>query len=46
MFAEQMSVRSQTQYIQQYLGNLFTADTIYGTAELRDTAGLAIVVPA
>ena len=46
VFAEQMSVRSQTQYIQQYLGNLFTADTIYGTAELRDTAGLAIVVPA
>ena len=43
-FAEQMSVRSQTQYKQEYLGDLFTADTIYGTGELRDTAGVAFVV--
>ena len=40
---EQMSVRSQTQYQQQYLGDLFTADTIYGVGELRDTAGVAFV---
>jgi hypothetical protein len=41
-----MSVRSQTQYKQEYLGDLFTADTIYGVGELRDDAGLAFVVPA
>jgi hypothetical protein len=45
-YAEQMSVRSQTQYKQEWLADLFTADTIYGTAELRDTAGVAFVVPA
>jgi len=45
-FAEQMGVRSQTQYKQEYLGDLFTADTIYGVAELRDTAGVAFVVPS
>lgn len=44
--AEQMAVRSQTQYKQEYLGDLFTADTIYGVAELRDTSGIAFVVPA
>ena len=43
---EQMSVRSQTQYKQEYLGDLFTADTIYGVGELRNDAGLAFVVPA
>ena len=45
-FAEQMGVRSQTQYKQEYLGDLFTADTIYGVAEMRDNAGVAFVVPA
>jgi len=45
-FAEQMGVRSQTQYKQEYLGDLFTADTLYGVAELRDDAGVAYVVPA
>ena len=44
--AEQMGVRSQTQYKQEYLGDLFTADTLYGVAELRDNAGVAFVVPA
>ena len=43
--AEQMSVRSQTQYKQEYLGDLFTSDTIYGVGELRDDAGVAFVVP-
>jgi len=43
--AEQMSVRSQTQYQQQYLGDLFTSDTIYGVGELRNDAGVAFVVP-
>ena len=45
-YAEQMGVRSQTQYKQEYLGDLFTADTLYGVAELRDDAGVAFVVPA
>lgn len=44
--AEQVGVRSQTQYKQEYLGDLFTADTIYGVAELRDDAGINFVVPA
>ena len=43
---EQMTVRSQTQYKQEYLSDLFTADTIYGVGELRDNAGIAFVVPA
>lgn len=45
-FVEQLSVRSQTQYKQEFLADLFTADTIYGVGELRDTAGIAFVVPA
>ena len=43
---EQMSIRSQTQYMQQYLSNLMTSDTIYGVGELRDDSVLAIAVPA
>ena len=43
--AEQVGVRSQTQYKQEWLGDLFTSDTIYGVAELRNTAGVAFVVP-
>ena len=43
---EQMDVRSQTQYKQEYLADLFTADTLYGVGELRDDAGIAFVVPA
>ena len=46
VFAEQLSVRTQTQYKQEYLSDLFTADTIYGTAELRDDAGIVAIVPA
>jgi N4-gp56 family major capsid protein len=46
VFAEQVGVRTQTQYKQEYLGDLFTADTIYGTGELRNDAGVAFVVPA
>jgi N4-gp56 family major capsid protein len=45
VLAEQLSVRSQTQYKQEYLGDLFTADTLYGVAELRNDAGVAFVVP-
>lgn len=45
-YVEQQAVRAQTQYKQEYLSDLFTADTVYGIGELRDTAGLAFVVPA
>lgn len=46
VFIEQLGVRSQTQYKQEYLGTLFTADTLYGVKELRDNAAVALVVPA
>jgi hypothetical protein len=46
VLATAMNIRAQTQYVQQYLGFLFTADTIYGVKEYRDDAGVAFVVPA
>ena len=46
VFVEQMGVRSQTQYKQEYLGTLFTADTLYGVKELRDNSAVALTVPA
>lgn len=44
--AEQQSIRTQSQYKQEYLGTLVTSDTVYGVIELRDYAALAFVVPA
>lgn len=35
-------VRLQTQYMQDYLGNLVTADIIFGVIENRDTSGVWI----
>jgi N4-gp56 family major capsid protein len=46
VLVEQMGVRSQTQYKQEYLGTLFTADTLYGVSELRDYGSVALIVPA
>ena len=46
VFIEQVGVRAQTQYKQEYLGTLFTADTLYGVKELRDNAAVALAVPA
>jgi len=46
VLAEQVGVRSQTQYKQEYLGDLFTADTIYGVGILRASSGVAFVVDA
>ena len=46
VLVEQMGVRSQTQYKQEYLADLFTADMIYGVKTLRSTAILPIVVPS
>jgi N4-gp56 family major capsid protein len=43
---EQMKVRSQAQYKQEYLGTLYTADTLYGVKELRDGSAFALAVPA
>lgn len=46
VLAEQMGVRSQTQYKQEYLGTLFTSDMLYGVSELRDGSAVALAVPA
>lgn len=46
VLAEQMGVRSQSQYKQEYLGDLFTADTLYGTQVLRPESGIVLAVPA
>lgn len=55
VLVEQLSVRSQTQYKQEYLGTLFTADTIYGVKAMRTAAtvgaalsssAFALAVPA
>jgi len=46
VLVEQQGIRSQTQYKQEYLGTLFTADTLYGVAELRDYSSVALAVPA
>lgn len=45
VLAEQMSVRSQSQYKQEYLSTLFTSDTLYGTQVLRPEAGVVLAVP-
>ena len=44
VLVEQQGIRSQTQYKQEYLGTLFTADTLYGVAELRDYSSVALAV--
>lgn len=36
-------VRLQTQYLQEWLGTLVTADMLYGVIENRDNAGVAIL---
>ena len=44
--ATQQSIRTQSQYKQEYLGTLVTSDTIYGVKELRDYGGVAFIVPS
>lgn len=46
VLVEQMGVRVQTQYKQEYLSTLLTADTLYGRGELRDTSAVALAVPS
>ncbi len=44
VLAEQLGVRSQTQYKQDFLATLYTADTLYGTAVLRSDAAFNLMV--
>jgi len=44
VMAEQLAVRSQTQYKQEYLSTLYTADTLYGVETYRPEAGFIIAI--
>ena len=44
VLAEQQGVRSQTQYKQEWLGTLYTADRLYGTQVLRPETGFIMAV--
>lgn len=45
VLVEQLGVRSQSQYKQEYLADLFTADMIYGTKTVRGDNVVTFVVP-
>jgi N4-gp56 family major capsid protein len=45
VLVEQLGIRVQTQYKQEFLGTLLTADTLYGVGELRDNSAVALVIP-
>lgn len=42
VIVEQLGVRTQTQYKQEYLADLMTADTLYGTETYRPEAGVRL----
>ena len=42
VIAEQLGVRTQTQYKQEYLADLLTADTLYGVETYRPECGVTI----
>jgi len=46
VLAEQLGVRSQQQYKQEYLSTLYTADTLFGTKVIRPEAGFVLAVNA
>lgn len=46
VLAEQLAPRTQSQYKQEFLADLFTADTIYGLGTPRPEAGIQLMVPA
>lgn len=46
VLVEQVGVRSQTQYKQEHLATLYTADCLYGVKELRDYSAYTLIVPA
>lgn len=45
VLAEVLGPRVQTQYKQEYLATLLTADTIFGNGEVYDKGGIALVMP-
>ncbi len=45
VMAEQIGVRSQTQYMQEFLSYLYTADRLFGTQCYRPENGVNIAVP-
>lgn len=46
VLVEQMGIRTQQQYKQEFLADLFTADMIYGTGMLRGASAVPFVVPS
>ena len=46
VLVEQLGLRVQKQYKQEYLADLMTADTIYGVKQLRSTNVIPFVVPS
>ena len=46
VLAEQLGVRSQQQYQQEYLSTLYTPDTLFGTKVIRPEAGFVLAVNA
>ena len=46
VMAEQLAVRSQTQYKQEYLSTPYTADALYGVQVYRPEAGFVLAVPS
>ena len=44
VLAEQLGVRTQSQYKQEWLGDLMTADTIYGVQVMRPESGFVLAV--
>lgn len=45
VLVEQAGVRSQSQYKQEWLADLYTTDMLYGVKALRDSSLVAFVVP-
>lgn len=45
VLVEQLGVRSQTQYKQEYLADLYTTDMLYGVKNLRDASIVPFVTP-
>ena len=45
VLAEQLGVRSQTQYKQEYLADLMTSDTLYGVQVVRPETGFVLALP-
>lgn len=46
VLAEQLGVRSQVQYKQEYLSTLYTADTLFGIKTVRPETGFVLAVNA